>query len=152
MALSSAKGITHALRVPLPHQSGEQGVHPELVVVVQILVSQAQSVHPLGNEVEHRVLDQVRITVIDEAGGEVLEDAGAQIHLTQKQASRIGSDVTAIEVSGDFPANDLGERKGRSATLCLHGAVDLRGYKLLREQPLIAEAAASLYLVMRDPG
>ena len=91
--------------------------------------------------------------MIDEAAGEVLEDAGAEVQFAEELASRVGCDITAVETGHDFASNGLREREGRGGTLCLHeAAADLRGYKLLLEQSLIAEAAASSYLVMRHPG
>jgi hypothetical protein len=90
--------------------------------------------------------------VVGEAAGEGLEDPRPQFDLAEQETAGVRGDVATVETSRDFATTETVKRKGRGVTLCLHEAADLRGYKLLRSQPLIAEAAASFYLVMRYAG
>ena len=84
---------------------------------VEILLPETEPVDARGNQVQDGVLDALGITMIDRTVGEVLEDARAQVHLAQDQASRIGSDITAIKTGNNFGPNCLGEREGRGGTL-----------------------------------
>ena len=75
----------------LPGRSGllEQGrverVNSELVVVLEVLVTQCERVDPLRDKFRDRVLDHVRIAVILEASREPKDYSGRMLLLPQQQ-------------------------------------------------------------------
>jgi hypothetical protein len=52
------------------------------------------------------MLDEVRVAMIGEAGGELTEDAGEFLGLAEQQGAAVGGDVAAIEVSEDLTGTD----------------------------------------------
>src|SRR5262249_28078144 len=78
----------------------QQGVVPQIIMVVEILVTQSQGVNSLRDEVLKGVLDELRVTMIGEARGELLDDPGEHLGLTEQQAAAVGGNGTAVE-SGD---------------------------------------------------
>jgi len=56
-------------------------------VIVQIFVSQSQTIDSLGHQLLHRVLDQIRIPIIAEAGSKLMEDPDALLDLPQQQTT-----------------------------------------------------------------
>ena len=57
-------------RIALADQRRQERIVPQVVVVVEVFVAQGQGEHPLGDQFVDRVLDQLGIAVIVEAGGE----------------------------------------------------------------------------------
>src|SRR5262249_14934057 len=102
----------------------QQGVVPQVIMVVEVLIAQSQSVDSLGDEMLKRVLDELRVTMIREARGELLDDPGERLGLAEQQAATVGGNVTAIE-SGD----DLARAKSREIQVGRVGRVerDFRG-------------------------
>ena len=71
-------------------------------MVVEVLVAQRQGVDPLCDEVFQGVLDQLGVAVVGEAGGELAEDAGGLLDLSEQQGAAVGGDVAAVEGSEDL--------------------------------------------------
>ncbi len=76
---------------------GQQRIGPQLVVIVQILISQRQPIDPLGHRFFDPVLDQFRFAPVLEAGGKLPHDARPLFDLAQEQTARIAGDVAAVE-------------------------------------------------------
>ena len=57
-------GTIFPSRILLTDQHAQQRIVPELVMVVEVFISQRQSVNPLGDQVVDRMLDRFGITVI----------------------------------------------------------------------------------------
>jgi hypothetical protein len=66
-----------ALHVPLPGQQRQQGILPQLIVVVEIFVAQGDPVHALAHQFADAVLHPVGSTAVTETGGELTQDASA---------------------------------------------------------------------------
>ena len=71
--------------VRLPRRHRQQRVVPQHVVVVEVLVPAGQRQHPLAHELLDRVLDQRRIAMIREAGGELPQQPAALGDLAQQE-------------------------------------------------------------------
>ena len=95
--------------IGLPDDGGEQRVAAEVVVVVEVLVSQGQGVDPLGDEFLDGVFDEVGIAVVGEAGGELSDDAGESLGLAEQQRAAVGGDVAAVEVGEDLAGAEHGK-------------------------------------------
>jgi hypothetical protein len=73
---------------------------PQIIVVVEVLIAQNQSIDSLGEEMLERVLDEFRVTMISEALGELTDDCSERLDFAEKEATAVGGNGTAIE-SGD---------------------------------------------------
>src|SRR5512135_2040939 len=60
---------------------GQQGVAAQLVVVVEVLVTEGQGVDPLGDQFLGGMFDELGVAMIGAAGGELVEDAGELLGL-----------------------------------------------------------------------
>jgi len=67
-------------------------------VIVQIFVSQSQTIDSLGHQLLYRVLDQFRIPIIGEAGSKLMEHPDALLDLPQQQTTAITSDRSAVKL------------------------------------------------------
>ena len=91
-------------------------------MVVEVLVAQGQGVDPLGEEVLQRVLDQLGVAMVGEAGGELADDAGELLDLAEQQGAAVGGDVAAVEVGEDLAGAEAWESRGRwRYTVCPSG-------------------------------
>ena len=59
-------------------------------MVVEVLVAQRQGIDPLGDQMLEGVLDEFRVTMINEAGSKLADDGCEFLGLTEKQATPIG--------------------------------------------------------------
>ena len=92
----AAIGTAQALRtgrIGLADQGRQKRIAPQIVVVVEILVAQSQTVDPLADEIEDGVLDQISVAVIDKAVGELPQDARPLLDLSKQQAPSVGTEV-----------------------------------------------------------
>ena len=109
----------------LAHQRGQERISPQLVVVVQVFVTQGQREDPLLDQVRHRVLDEIGIAKIIEAAGQFGQHPRPGLDLPQQQAARIGRDRPAIKPGRDFAAAQGLKIERPFATLCRHRAASL---------------------------
>jgi hypothetical protein len=96
---------------------------PQVVMVVQVFVTQGQGINSLTDEIVDCVFDPLRITVVIEAGGQAAQDASPSLDLTQQHAAGIGSDLSTIESADDFTSAQGLEFQRRFVTLCFQEAV-----------------------------
>jgi hypothetical protein len=93
--------------VALADEDGEQGVAPEAVMVVEILVAQAEAEDALLEEFEQGVLDALGITIVGEAAGEGLKEVEVVIDLAQEEAAGVGGDGAAVEGGDDLTGSQV---------------------------------------------
>ena len=70
--------------------------------IVQILVPQRQRIDPLRHQLQHRVLDQIRVPLILETLRKLSNDSKARFHFPQQQPTRIRGDHSAVKIALDF--------------------------------------------------
>jgi hypothetical protein len=95
--------------VGLADDGGEQGIAPQVVVVVEALVAQRQGVNPLGDQVGDGVLDEVRVAMVGETGGELMDDAGELLGLSEQERAAVGGDGAAVEIGEDLAGTEHGK-------------------------------------------
>jgi hypothetical protein len=71
-------------------------------VIIQIFVSQSQTIDSLGHQLLHRVLDQIRIPIISETSGKLVEDPDALLDLPKEQTTAITADRSTVELRTDL--------------------------------------------------
>jgi hypothetical protein len=94
-----------ALGVNLAHDRGEQGVHPELFVVVDVLITQCEGHDALGDELPGPVLDSVRVVVVHEALRKPAQDLPLLLDPEEKQGTGVRGDVAAVESGDEFASS-----------------------------------------------
>jgi len=109
--------------IELADDGGQQGITAEVVVVVEVFVAQGQGVDPLGHEVRQRVLDEVGLAVVGEAGGELADNGGEVLGRSEQQRAAVGGEVAAVEIGDPFAAAEHGTVEAGGGTLCVHRAV-----------------------------
>ena len=83
-------------------QCGKEGIDHQFVMVIQVLISQHQPVHPLGNELPQCVLDQTGIPIVGEAIGELGNDPRGLVELSQQERPCIRGDRAAVKLGDHF--------------------------------------------------
>ncbi len=96
-------------------------------MIVQIFVSQGQTIDSLGHQLLHRVFNQVRIPIIREAGGKLTEDLDPLLNLPEQQPTTVAGDRSAVELRPDLASLLRMKSEDKLATLCAHKAVLLLG-------------------------
>ena len=107
-------------RLELAGQHCHHRVMAQMVVVVQILVTQRDAEHALANKRPHTVFDQIPAPPIDEARRKPINQADRPIRCLQQHATGIRRDRPAIERSDDTTSSNACKVKLRCTTLCRH--------------------------------
>ena len=137
--------------VPVAQQRQEP-IPAQLVVVVEILVAQAQPVHPLLDQRFDGRLDPIRIPMIGEALAEPTQNPGPLLHFAQQDASSVGGDLAAIEPAHDVSSVQALKHELCSGTLCGHKIVFLWFCKWLIQKNLYHRTRPLSIFLMRFPG
>ena len=97
----------------------QQWILPELLVVVEVLVSERQRVDPLPDHLLYAVLNQFLVPAIDETLTEPREQVHLRVGCLQQQASPVGTDRAAVELRYDLARPlDAGKLEPILVTLC----------------------------------
>ena len=121
-------------------------------MIVQILVPERHPIHPLFDERLHRVLDQLRIPVIDETPRQALQNMRPRLHLPQQHTTPIGADPPPIKPPYHPPSSKTVKFHLPSITLCFHKAVLVIVHNMLIAHILCHEIRPFSWLSVRNPG
>ncbi len=121
--LAGQRRTVTPLRLQLASQHREHRVAAQLVVVVQVLITQSNADHALHHHGLDRVFHQLRCARIGEAGGEPLRQPDRSVGLAQQQRAGIGGDRTTVERGHNIAASDGWKFKQCGVTVCLHWGV-----------------------------
>ena len=114
-----------AVDVPALAQQRQQPVPAQLVVVVEVLVAQADAQHALLHQPLHRMLDPFRPAMILEAPGQPPQDVRAPLHLPQHDPAGVARDLAAVENAHHVAPPQAVKFQFRCRTLRRHKAVRL---------------------------
>lgn len=84
-----------AERGVLADEDAQEGIEAERVVVVEVLVAEAEGEDALAENVAEGVRDVCGIAVVDEVAGELLEEAEAGVDLAEEDSAGVGDDGSA---------------------------------------------------------
>ena len=96
----------------------EKRILPQLLVIVQVFVTQRQPVDPLRQHLFQALLDPLRLPVIREAASNAPQQSQLAISLAQQQRTTLGGQPAALELSHDLARKMSFKRKESLATLC----------------------------------
>ena len=114
-----------AVQVLAPAGQGQQPVVAQLVVIVDILVAERQSEHPLADQGLEAVLDHGLVAAVIETAGEPLHDAEPLLEVAQENGAAVGAQGSTIEPGLDAAA-EMGLKRDLSGdAVCRHEAVVL---------------------------
>ena len=88
-ALARQRRAALPASLELARQQRQQGIAPQLVVVVEILVSQSNARDPLRHQRPHRMLRETGVAVVREAAGHPVEEAERPVDLPEQQRSGV---------------------------------------------------------------
>src|SRR5260370_3779138 len=92
-------------------------------MIVQIFISQGQTIASLCYQLLHRMFDQIGIPIISEARSKLAEDPDPLLDLPQEQTTAITGDRSAVELRADLAALLGMKSEDKLVTLCAHKAV-----------------------------
>ena len=81
----------------------------KVIVVVEVLVAQRQSINRWAIKMLEGMLDKIRVTMISEAGGELADDGREFLGFAEKQAAPVGGDITTIKRGENLAGTEGGE-------------------------------------------
>jgi len=96
-ALARHRRAIRAPRRELAGQHRHRGVMAQMLMVVEVLVSERDSEHALADERRHVVLDQVRPARIHEAACKAPNQADDAVGRPEQKRAGIGGDRPAVE-------------------------------------------------------
>ncbi len=122
------------------------------IVIVEVFVTQTEAERALLDEVQNRVLDQVRIAMIGEAIREPLQDAGPLFQLPQQHAAGIRGDRPAVKPGHHVPPPETVKCQILLVTLCHNKTAPSVRCKWDFNNSLTSRRAVLLINVVRNPG
>ena len=136
----------------LPASTAKLEVLAQLVMIVEVLVTQRQSENPLRQQGFEPVFDVDRVAPVIEALREPPYQPEAAIHLSQQKRARIGGDVAAIETGHHrAPFNRFKSEKLR-ATVRPHRGVPFDLSKSFSQNNFLRFGAPMHLKCLRNPG
>jgi hypothetical protein len=133
-ALAGQRRAVAASRLQLASKHGQHRVMPQLVVVVQVLVSERDAEHALADQGGHLVLDPLRRPRVPEASREALDQADGPVRGPEQQRAGIRGDRPAVKAGDHGAALNGCKLEQRRATLRLHRGPPLRRGKALSQK------------------
>ena len=109
-----------APRLELARQHCHHRIVAQLVVVIEILITERDPKHPLPQQGRNLMLDQMWPTGVVKARGKPLRQLDRMIRRPQKQRARIRADRPAVECYHNVAAFNDCKSEQICATLCRH--------------------------------
>jgi hypothetical protein len=139
-------------RAQLARQHRERRVLAQLVMVIEIFVTQRQAKHALSDQGGDLMLDVASVTPIDEAVGKAADQPETSIDLSQQQRTRVRGDVPAVEPGHHRTSVNRFKFEQLRRTLCLHRGAPWIVEKLLLHNNSLRFAAPMHLPRLRNPG
>jgi hypothetical protein len=139
-------------RIFFPHQHRQQRVLAQPVMIVEILVSQRQPIHPLPHQLFDRVLDYLCFPVIHKTLRKLPNDVSLRFQFPQQQRSPIGCDRAPVESRHHCSIRQPLKLIGLLITLCSHQAAAPFASKLIFPNCLDAWMQPDSFPLVRNPG
>src|SRR5690606_17130166 len=98
-ALAGKRLAVLALRLELAKQHAKQRILAQLIVIVQILISQRQRKQPLAQQRAHRMLDQLWVASVNKTARQAIDQSNRIVRALEQQRSSLRGDPPAIKGS-----------------------------------------------------
>ena len=151
-ALPRQWGTVLPMSLELAGKQGQNRVVPQLVVVVEVFVSQGDAHDALPHQRPDRVFRETGIAVVGEAIRHPVQESDRPVDLAKQQHSGVRRDRSAVE-RGRYPAA-LAPLKyeGKRLTLCRYRSSGVVAVKLCAHINLTAPGGRCLLIGVRNPG
>ena len=118
-ALVALPNAGRSQHIRLANQHRQHAISAQVVVVVEIFVTQRNTKHALCDQVAHGVFDTLLNPVIPEALTDTIQQADPLIDLAQQQSTTVRSEPSAVEpVRLSDVAQDREIQADQEYTLC----------------------------------
>ena len=138
--------------IALADHDGQERIVPQLVVIIEVFVTQGQSEDPLPQKLLDRVFDPFFVAMIGKTLSQLPDDARVLLDLSQQQTTGIRGDRAAVKPDRDSTAGEGLKIERLSLTLCGHWAASLLLDKCLSTKSLMPKAAALFHGAVRNAG
>jgi hypothetical protein len=109
----------------------QQRIAAQRGVIIEILITQRETIKALGESLSHRVLDQIGPASIDKAARQSAAQTQRGIDLAQEQRAAIAAEGAAGKLGHDFSRTEVLKEHRLGETLCVTGVGGWVGSKLL---------------------
>ncbi len=140
-----------AFHIRLAAQQCQQWVRAQLVMIVEVLVAQRQSVDSLPHQFPHAVFGPVRISMVSKAAGKLPQNTRLLFHFVQQQPARLGGDHATVEPGHYFLARPGGKLKAGLGTLCHRESRLSCSWNIFFQRCLCHGGQLSCYPLVRNP-
>jgi hypothetical protein len=89
-----------AFQILLANASSDQGIGPQPIVIIQIFVSQAETINPLPDEIEYAMFDLFLIAMIGKTLGIPLEHGKHSIDLRDQRHAAVADNISSFKIGG----------------------------------------------------
>jgi hypothetical protein len=117
-AVQRALACQRLLQLFPSRKDAEHRIVAQLLMVVEILIAQRQTVDSLREHLLNRMLDLVLIPAVEKTFCQAREQVQALIGLAQQERAAIGTDRPAVEPGHDFPSSGGFKSEAGLVTLC----------------------------------
>ena len=136
----------------LARQQRQQRVAAQVVVVVEVLVSQGDAGDALRHHRAHRMFGEAGIAVVRETCGDPVEESGGAVRLPEQQRPGVRRDRSAVERGGHPAPTAPLKPEGNGLTLCRHRSSAGNRFKFMRHINLTSPGDRCLPVGVRNPG
>ena len=120
MALVTLATTIFSRYVCTSHGQRQDRIIPLAIVVVEILVAQAQAENPLRQQPLHAMLHPGRITIVGKALRKTSDQPASLIDLPEQQGTRIGGHASAVKLPYYLAPSQVRKMQGLPMTVCGH--------------------------------
>src|SRR3954463_3791543 len=96
----------------------KQRVCPQLLVIIDVFITERQTIDPLCQHLPDGMLDPMLLPPIEKTGGEPRQQVQALFSLPQQQTPGIGGDRPAIKAGHNLSSSTPFKPETRLDTLC----------------------------------
>ena len=109
-----------ALHIRLLAHRGEQRIVSQLFMVVQIFISEAQSIRSLRDHLANRMLGIAPVARVNETPAKPIQNTTAHINLSHQQRPAVGGDRSAVKLPHNLATSKALKLKLTFCTLLVH--------------------------------
>ncbi len=139
-------------QIAFTHHQRQQTVAPQRVVIVQILIPQRHTIHPLRDQAAHIMFDQFRISIIDKTPRQPIHQSQPNINLSQQHSAAVRADPAPITSAHHLASSQGVKLKLFGDTLCRHRPLISVASKVLFALTLSTRSRPISIPAVRFPG
>src|SRR4051794_16245807 len=96
----------------------KQRIGPQLLMIIDVFVTESQTIDPLRQHLPDRVLDPIRLPSVKKTRGESRQQVQLFLRFPQQQCAAIGGDTPTIETGHNLTSSASFKTETGLDTLC----------------------------------